>query len=299
MKAMKTIIGTIIATLAVSLAASATTYNGNGSSAWGGAIGNATLTLTDNGTIISGSLTTGGSLEGNAFVLYLQTSVGGFSSTSGFNDNGDQLRSAISQYGGVGEQSILDFSSGFAPNYAIALQPDNGINFGGVWQLANGGANSLPYVDSINLTPTGTDTQGTYTFAFTLADIGLTAGQSFELFGMQISDTGYSSPEALGGTLTGSSGWGGTQTEVWVFNLYHDPRARTLDLGDLWFVWSGYVIGRSQTEVGSGVVLHCLGSPAQAGLLIWICPRLHEPMRTPATGRAIFKSWLAVQKVID
>jgi hypothetical protein len=199
--------------MVASLSASATTYNGNGSSAWGGAIGNATLTLTDNGTTIFGTLTTGGSLD-NALVLYLQTGVGGFSSTSGFFDNNDQLRSAISQYGGVGEQSTLDFASGFAPNYAIALQPDNGINFGGVWQLANGGANSLPYVDSLNLTPTGTDAQGTYTFSFTLADIGLTAGQSFELFGMQVSDTGYSSPEALGGTLTGSSGWGGTQTEV-------------------------------------------------------------------------------------
>ena len=213
MKATKTIIGTVIATLAVSLSASATTYYGNGSSAWGGAIGNATLTLTDNGTTIFGSLTTGGSLD-NALVLYLQTGPGGFSSTSGFNDNNDQLRSAISQFGGSGEQSILNFSSGFAPNYAIALQPDNGINFGGVWQLANGGANSLPYVDSLNLNPTGTDAQGTYTFSFTLADVGLTAGQSFELFGLQVSDTGYSSPEALGGTLTGSSGWGGTQTET-------------------------------------------------------------------------------------
>ena len=213
MKTTKIIICSIVATLAVSLSASATTYYGNGSSAWGGAIGNATLTLTDNGTTIFGSLTTGGSLD-NAFVVYLQTGPGGFSSTSGFNDNNDQLRSAISQFGGSGEQSILNFSSGFAPNYAIALQPDNGVNFGGVWQLANGGANSLPYIDSLNLNPTGTDAQGTYTFSFTLADVGLTAGQSFDLFGLQVSDTGYSSPEALGGTLTGSSGWGGTQTET-------------------------------------------------------------------------------------
>ena len=31
---------------------------------------------------------------------------------------------------------------------------------------------------------------------------------------MQISTTGYSSPEALAGNLTGSNGWGNTQTEV-------------------------------------------------------------------------------------
>jgi hypothetical protein len=58
------------------------------------------------------------------------------------------------------------------------------------------------------------DTAGTYTFSFNLSDVGLTGGQSFELFGMQISQTGYSSPEALGGTLTGANGWGGTQNEV-------------------------------------------------------------------------------------
>ena len=163
MKNTNTIIGTIIAAMAVSVSLSASAqsyYYGNGSSAWNGAIGNATLTLTDNGTTVFGGMTTGGPLQGNAFVLYLQTGLGGFSSTSGFNDNGNQLRSAISQYGGVGEQSILDFASGFAPNYAIALQPDSGINFGGVWQLANVGANLLPYVDSINLTPTGSERRG-------------------------------------------------------------------------------------------------------------------------------------------
>src|ERR1035438_8087308 len=90
MKATKTIIGTIIATLAVSLSASAATYFGNGSSAWGGAIGLGTLTLSDNGTTVFGTLNTGGNLNGNAFVLYLQTGGGGFNSTIGFNDNADR-----------------------------------------------------------------------------------------------------------------------------------------------------------------------------------------------------------------
>ena len=214
MKTTKTIICSIVATLAVSLSALAQIYNGNGSSAWGGAIGLGVLSLSDNGVTVSGTLNTGGNLNGNAFVLYLQTGGGGFNSTIGFNDNADQLRSAISQYGGVGQQSILNFASGFAPNYAIAMQPDIGINFGGLWQLANGGGNSLNYINSVNVNPTGVDTAGTYTFAFNLSDVGLTAGQSFELFGMQISQTGYSSPEALGGNLVGANGWGGTQNEV-------------------------------------------------------------------------------------
>jgi hypothetical protein len=215
MKMNLTLAGLMMATFAGTLHAQ-TTFNGNGSTGFNGAIGNGQLTLSDNGTTVSGSLTTGAALGGNAFVLYLQSGPGGFGSTTGFNDNGDQLRSAISQYGGSGQQSILNFDTGFAPNYVIGLQPGAGINFGGLWQLANGGANSQNFISSINLSPTGSDAQGTYTFSFNLADLGLTpgAGQSFELFGEEVSTTGYSSPEALGGNLTGTSGWGGTQTET-------------------------------------------------------------------------------------
>jgi hypothetical protein len=193
-----------------------TTYNGNGNTSFGGTIGNGSLILTDNGTTVSGTLNLAGTLGGNAFVLYIQAGGGGFSSTSGFNDNGDQLRTAISQYGGVGSQSILNFSSGFAPNYAIAINPGNGVNYGGLWQLADGGANSLPSVTGVNLSPTGTDGAGAYTFSFNLSSIGLTpgAGQGFELFGQEVSETGYSSAEVIGGGITGSLGYGGTQTET-------------------------------------------------------------------------------------
>jgi len=223
----------VATTMVVSSASAQATFNGNGSSAWGGAIGLGSLTLSDNGTTVSGSLTTGGGLGGNAFVLYLDTAPGGFSTTAGFNDNGDQLRSAFSLYGGAGEQSILNFSTGFAPNYAIALQPDSGINFGGLWSLANGGANSQNFITSINLAPTGSDAQGTYNFSFNLSSVGLTpnAGQSFELFGLQVSTTGYSSPEALGGTLTGNNGWGNTQTETSFSTYTTTPEPSTVVLG--------------------------------------------------------------------
>jgi hypothetical protein len=227
-----------IAAVALGLTAQATTYNGNGNTSFNGAIGNGSLTLTDNGTTVSGSLTTGAGLSGNAFVLYIEAGLtpAGFSTTSGFNDNGDQLRTAISQYNGAGNQSILNFASGFTPNYAIAMQPASGINFGGMWQLtAGGGANSLPFDTSVSLSPTGSDAAGTYTFSFNLSSIGLTGGQSFELFGMQISTTGYSSAEAIGGGLTGSLGYGGTQTET-SFSTYTTtavPEPTTLALAGL------------------------------------------------------------------
>jgi hypothetical protein len=124
------------------------------------------------------------------------------------------LRTAISGYtdtqnnGGPG-QSVLTFKTGFTPACAIALQPGNGVNFGGLWSLANGGANSLPFITSVNLTPVGTDDAGTYRFSLNVTNIGLApgAGQSFELFGTFISDTGFRSTEAVAGDLTGVQGW--------------------------------------------------------------------------------------------
>src|SRR4051794_29790210 len=106
--------------LAASTAAFATTYTGNGNTSFGGGTGNGSLTLTDNGTTISGSFTVGaGGLGGNPFVLYIQSpsAASGFASTTGFNDSADQLRGAISGFtsnqnaGGPG-QSTLNFGGG-------------------------------------------------------------------------------------------------------------------------------------------------------------------------------------------
>jgi len=220
------------ALLSIASAASATTYNGNGNTGFGGTIGNGSLVLTDDGTNVYGTLNIAGTMGGNALVIYIMSTTGGFTSTAGFNDANDSLRSAISGYSGSG-QSVMTFASGFAPNYAIALQPDSGVNFGGLWGLANGGNNSLPFISSVNLSPTGTDGAGAYTFSFSLASIGLTpgAGQSFELFGTYISDSGYRSSEAIAGNDTGSQGWNPfTQTAFSVYDTLAVPEPSSLAL---------------------------------------------------------------------
>jgi len=196
----------VIATAACS--ARATIYPGNGNTGFGGPIGLGSLELTDNGTTVSGTLNRGGSGLNDVLVIYIDSVSGGFADTSGFNDSNDGLRKAISGIDGSGNRSLMTFSSGFAPDYAIALGPASD-SFGGLWQLANGGANSLNYINSANLNPTGTATSSSYTFSFNLADIGLTpgAGQSIELFGTYISNTGYRSTEAILGNDAGSQGW--------------------------------------------------------------------------------------------
>jgi hypothetical protein len=184
------------------------TYAGNGDTGFGGPIGGGSLTLTDNGTTLSGTVTKGPNGFNDALVLYLQTGAGGFADTSGFNDAGDGLRRAISGIDGGGNRSLLTFTGGFKPNYAIALGPADD-NFGGLWSLANGGNNSLPFVTSVNLSPTGTNSAATYSFSVALSSLGLAGNGAgtMGLLGTYISNSGFRSTEAVAGNVSGTQGW--------------------------------------------------------------------------------------------
>src|SRR2546421_6307396 len=106
------------AALAVTcLSSSAATYSGNGNSGFGGPIGLGSLTLTDNGTTVSGTVNKGANGFNDVLVLYIDSQAGGFSDTSGFADSGpgDGLRKAISGFDGGGNRSLLTFS-GMSPD---------------------------------------------------------------------------------------------------------------------------------------------------------------------------------------
>ena len=219
--------------LSASLSGFAATYSGNGNTGFGGPIGLGSLTLTDDGTTLSGTITKGPNGFNDVLVLYVDSQAGGFSDTSGFFDDGgggDALRKAISGYtatdnGGGPGRSLMTFASGFLPDYAIALGP-SAASFGGVFQLANGGANSFPYAGSANLSNLGDANSSTYTFSLNLSQIGVTAGQSFELFGTYISGSGYRSDEAIAGNDVGASGQGWnpfTQTGFVTYTAAPEP----------------------------------------------------------------------------
>src|SRR5438445_1690504 len=110
--------------LAVALAATclsslAATYSGNGNSGFGGPIGQGSLTLTDNGTTVSGTVNKGPNGFNDVLVIYLDSVAGGFSDTSGFADSGpgDGLRKAISGFDGGTQRSVMTFN-GMLPDYA-------------------------------------------------------------------------------------------------------------------------------------------------------------------------------------
>src|SRR5256886_1633869 len=184
--------------LGLCLPARAATYSGNGNTGFGGPIGQGSLTLNDNGTTVSGTLTKGPNGFNDALVLYIDSVSGGFSDTSGFADGADGLRKAISGFDGGANRSVLTMTTGFGADYAIALGPKSD-NYGGLWQLVDGGPNSLISISSVNLNPTGD--AASYTFSFDVSQIGLSpnSGQSIRLLGTYISNSGFRSDEALAG----------------------------------------------------------------------------------------------------
>src|SRR3954447_12198540 len=91
------------------LSTKAATMSGNGNSGFGGPIGLGSLTLTDDGTTVSGTVNKGPNGFNDVLVLYIDSVAGGFSDPSGFADGADGLRKAISGFDGGGNRSVLTF----------------------------------------------------------------------------------------------------------------------------------------------------------------------------------------------
>jgi hypothetical protein len=158
------------------------TYNGNGKTGFGGTIGNGSLLISDNGTNITATLTTGGTFN-DVLVVYFDSQSGGVVNTSTINDDGDALRKSISGNDGS-NVSEVNFPAGFTADYALAF--DNAGS--GLFRLTPGGTNSLTFINYVSGT-------GARTFAKT--DIGITGTISFKLVGTYTSNTAYRSNEAL------------------------------------------------------------------------------------------------------
>lgn len=196
-------------------AVQAQTYNGNGSSGFGGTVGLGTLLLTDNGATVSGTFTRGTDTLSNAIVIYLDTGVGGFADTSGFTDTSDGGRSAISGTNGT-NRSVLSFPAGFQASYALTIES----GFAGVFQL-NAGTNHT-FVDTMNLSPTNNPSAASFSFTLNLAGLGLTAGQGFRFVTTYISNSGFRSNESLGNDMV-IAGQGWIPASVTTANTFGTP----------------------------------------------------------------------------
>jgi hypothetical protein len=184
-------------------------YYGNGSTTAGGTVGNGRLSLTDNGTTVSGTFyrgTVGFQLN---LVLYIDSVSGGFVDTTQFSDSADALRTSISGYYASGSsRATAYFAPGFTADYAIALGV-NGPNKGNLYHLVPGSNGSMELIRSVNLSPNGSPNASTFTFNFNLADIGLPAGSGnfFKMESSYISSGAFRELESFE-SLTGTRGLG-------------------------------------------------------------------------------------------
>ncbi len=181
-------------------------YNGNGNTSFGGAIGTGSLSLTDNGSTVTGTVTKGSGSFFDILVIFIDSKGGGFSTTSGFTDSSSKLTKAISGVDGSGNRAMADFATGFTADYAIALRPRSAADPDQLFQLVNNGAH-VPLA-RVNLDPVNTESSGTYTFSFNLSDIGLIpgGGVSFKIESTYIGDSGSRSLESFE-SLNGEPGW--------------------------------------------------------------------------------------------
>ena len=109
----------------------------------------------------------------NQGVIYIDSVAGGFASTSGFTDTGDGLRRMVSGRS-PNSASIINFAPGFDADYAIGFE----AGFAGLWQLQNGGAHT--FLTNVNLNPTSNSNAAGFEMNLTLANLGLSAGGSFD-----------------------------------------------------------------------------------------------------------------------
>jgi hypothetical protein len=167
-------------------------YLGNANTGFGGTVGNGNLTMTDDGTNLTMTLTTGNALNDD-LVVYVDSVAGGFPDTSLLSDNGDGGRTAISGFnGGNPSRTLVTFPSGFNADYAFSIE--NG--FIGLFGLAAGGNNSLTFITGQG--QSGNPNAGSYSITLPLAALGVSAGQQFHFVGTYVSTSAYRSNETIG-----------------------------------------------------------------------------------------------------
>lgn len=214
---MKKILIAAIASIAVCsgvFAQSTTNVSGNGNTGFGGVIGTGSLFISNNASgTLDFVLTKGTASFNDAIVLYIDSISGGFANTASFNDQADPLRSAISGASGgstgldANTRSIVAFNTGFQADFAIGLNITPSA-FGGLWSLASGGNNSLPFVTGVNLSPNNSATSATYSWSLNVTNLGLSvnSGQSFKFVGTYLNPTNsFRANEAIGFNISGGN----------------------------------------------------------------------------------------------
>jgi len=97
---------------------------------------------------------------------------------------------------------------------------------------------NFTFVDSINLSPTGTTTATDYTFDFDFSEVGITSVDSLDFVATYLSSTAFRSNEAIGasdapsgGTNIGNGAITFTSFETFNASSIPEPASATLMVG--------------------------------------------------------------------
>ena len=216
---------------AVAQTTASATYKGNGGTSFGGQLGNSTLNISENNS--TGMLTftfTPGTSGFNNVAFYIDSAAGGVTSSTQINDTGgsgtgvtnaDAGQISISASSNVTGQAKVNFPTGFAANFGLALDSHGDAN---LFALSPG--NTEAFTASANYT-VPTSAAGPYVFNLSSTALGLAAGMGSFTFVADLSNSNadgngdgafYLSNETIGtstATVTdGSANPGNTGTLV-------------------------------------------------------------------------------------
>ena len=239
----KLALGLLATAFVAASAVGQTVYPGNGSSDFGGEIGNGSLSLSSDGTTLTGTITRGNTAGpdsgfADALVFYFDTQAGGRTTlpTSGEIGSPDYgRRSVVNEFG----SGITSFPSAFAADFALTLSPDPSHFTSNLFSFPLTGsvdANNLNFLQTVTFTPSGT-TNATYTFSLSLSSIGVAAGDTFAFvttYGNPLggsNDATFRSAEAFNTAPTGTGFSNSTFSQANSFTVVPEPSTLSLLAG--------------------------------------------------------------------
>jgi len=175
-------------------------FSGNGHSSFGGAVGQSSMTVSDDGTTITFSFTKGTGDFDDYLVLYFDTGIAGRNTID--NDVQDAVsfyRGSISQSTAWGHASNITFPAFFEASHALSVDKTLGELYSiPTTTVTNGG---LILIDNINSTMTAA-TDASFTFDIDWSELGLTNADSFSFVGYYSQGNAWGSDEAYGDGVT-------------------------------------------------------------------------------------------------
>lgn len=176
------------------------TYNANGNSGFGGAVGGGSLAITDSDDSLSFSFNRGPGLFDSVLVFYIDGESGGISSTSNLPGSANPYQAAVAGLNTVmGQRAVLNFPTEFEPEMAVAFD-----NVGGqIFFFADLGSGVVMQEGAtFTITPSGTNNAPTYTHTAAKSSLGYVGATNFKFVGTYIGHYASRSNEAFGDPFT-------------------------------------------------------------------------------------------------